>query len=228
MHLLILGARGATGRAATALAAAEGHSVRAADISWEGAEPAQPGVERIEADILSGDLAPAMRGVEAVISALGVPGDPKTLLDPPPLYTDGTRRVAEAMQAEGVSRLVTISASWVATTQRGPLLFRTTAIPALHQVIEQMKEMEAYLRASPLDWTAVRPGWLMPGEVTGDYWTGPDMIPEDMIRTRHGDLAHFMLHCATTGAWSRATPAVARKEPEEMGSNVELVKEMLA
>jgi uncharacterized protein YbjT (DUF2867 family) len=179
-------------------------------------------------DVLEGDLRPVLSGVEAVISCLGVPNDPKTLLDPPPLYTRGTRRIMDAMQAEGLGRIVVISASFVVAQDRGPFLFRTAVMAALAKVLDQMREMEAMLRASTLDWTAVRPGWLLEAEPTGEAWIGPDVIPEDLIRTRTGDLATLLIDCAANDAWLRATPAIARDEPDFQESSGEVIVEMLA
>ena len=229
MKILVLGAHGVTGQEVVKQAVAKGHHVRAAEMKWpDDAPPAGHNVERVTANVIEDDLGPIVDGVDAVISALGVPGDPKTLMDPPPLYTTGTRNLIDAMDARGVRRLVTISASFVVTHDRGPLLFRTTAIPALTRVLHQMGEMEDLLLASDLDWTAVRPGWLLPEPLTGDYVVTPDVIPEDLIRTRHADLAHFMLHCVESGEWARATPAIARPEAGELSSSFEVVKEMLA
>lgn len=229
MKILVLGAHGVTGQEVVKQAVAKGHHVRAAEMKWPDDAPlAGHNVERVTANVIEDDLGPIVDGVDAVISALGVPGDPKTLMDPPPLYTQGTRNLIDAMDTRGVRRLVTISASFVVTHDRGPLLFRTTAIPALTRVLHQMGEMEEMLRGSDLDWTAVRPGWLLPEPLTGDYVVTPDVIPEDLIRTRHADLAHFMLHCVESGEWVRATPAIARAEVEELSSSFEVVKEMLA
>lgn len=227
-RILVFGANGATGRELVRQAAAKGHVVRASDLSFGDAGELPEGVEAVPADVLKGDLRPVVRGMEAVVSCLGVPNDPKTLLDPPPLYTTGTRRIMEAMEAEGVRRIVVISASFVAAQDRGPFLFRTAVMAALSKVLDQMREMEAMLRASSLDWTAVRPGWLMQGEATGDAWIGPDVIPPELIRTRIGDLAALLLDCAANDAWLRATPAIARDEPDDKESSTEVILEMLS
>ena len=227
-RILVFGAEGATGRRVVRQAVARGHSVRASDRSIGDPAALPRGVEAVEADVLAGDLRPGVAGMDAVISCLGVPNDPRTLLNPPPLYTTGTRRITEAMEAEGVPRIVVISASFVVAQDRGPFLFRTGVMAALSKVLDQMREMEALLRASSLDWTAVRPGWLMEGEPTGDAWIGPDVIPPDIIRTRTGDLAALLLDCADGGAWSRATPAIARDEPDRKESSGEVLVEMLS
>lgn len=227
-RILVFGAEGATGREVVRQAAAKGHPVRATERAFKAPEAIPAGVEAVPADVLADDLRPLVRGMDAVISCLGVPNDPKTLLSPPPLYTEGTRRIMEAMEAEGVRRLVVISASFVAATDRGPFLFRTAVLTALHRVLEQMREMEAGLRASSLDWTAARPGWLMEGEATSDPWIGPDVIPEELIRTRTGDLAALLLDCAAHDHWVRQTPAIAREEDDLKESSTEVIIELLA
>ncbi len=227
-RILVFGAEGATGREVVRQVVAEGHVVRASEWSFRAPEALPPGVEAVPANVLSDDLRPVVAGMDAVISCLGVRNDPRTLLDPPPLYVDGTARIVQAMQAEGVRRVVVISASFVVAKDRGPMLFRTAVIPSLTRVLDQMRGMEAVLRVSGLDWTAVRPGWLMPGEPTGDAWIGPDVIPPELIRTRVGDLAALLLDCAVNGAWSRATPAIARDEPDFEESSAKVLLEMLA
>ncbi len=210
--LAIFGANGATGRHAVAQAVARGHAVRAVEPGWPEDASLPDGAERYTADVLSDDLAPVIRGCDAVLSCIGVPLTVKTALDPPPLYTGSVSAYLAAMRETGVRRLVVVSASFVATRDRGPLLFRVAATAALESIFTQMGEMEQALRASDLDWTAVRPGWLMEGERTGDYVVTPEVIAEGLIRTRHADLADFMLGCVESGEWIRRTPALARRE----------------
>ncbi|SPJ23634.1 NAD(P)-dependent oxidoreductase [Palleronia abyssalis] len=224
--LAIFGANGATGRHAVKQAVARGHSVRAIEKAWPEGADLPEGVEARTADVTSDDLAPHIEGCDAVISCIGVPLDAGTALSPPPLYTDGTRSYIDAMGRTGVRRIVVISATFVETLDRGPLLFRAAAAVALQPIFTQMGEMERLLRASDTDWTAVRPGWLMTGDKTCDYTVTPDVIAEGLIRTRHGDLAHFMLDCAEGDDWIRRTPAIARREASEYESGHALAAEM--
>jgi nucleoside-diphosphate-sugar epimerase len=226
-RILVFGAEGATGRELVQQAAAAGHPVRASEKAFRDRAALPEGVEAVEADVLSDDLRPLVRDVDAVVSCLGVPNDPRTLLDPPPLYVEGTARIVEAMQAEGVRRIVAISAAFVAVS-RGPVLFRRAVIPSLTRVLDQMRGMEALLRVSGLDWTAVRPGWLMKGEATGDAWVGTEPFPEDIIRARTGDVAALLLDCAANDAWLGQTPFIARDEPDLEESNLKVALEMLA
>ncbi|SFG97713.1 Putative NADH-flavin reductase [Palleronia marisminoris] len=224
--IAIFGANGTTGRQAVQQAVARGHAVRALELKWpEGAE-VPPGVEKATANVMEDDLSAAVEGCDAILSCIGLPLTARTALGPPPLYIESTRRYLAAMEATGIDRLVVISASFVETLDRGPLPFRVAARAALAPIFNQMGEMERLLRRSAVQWTAVRPGWLMEGDLTGDYTVTPDVIPEGMIRTRHADLAHFMLDCLDTEIYHRRTPAIARNEDRAAESGRSLAAEI--
>lgn len=226
MKLVIFGADGATGRHAVKLAHDAGHDVVAVEHNLRDGTVDSERITWKEADVLTDDLSAVVEGADAVLSCLGVGNDPATLMSPPPLYTEGTGRIVDAMKSEGVHRLIVISASFVETLDRGPIWFRLPAAIGLAKVFDQMKEMERQLeQETGIDWTAVRPGWLMEGELTDDYIVSPNVIREDLIRTRHADLAHFMVHLAETGEWSRAYPAVARAEADDKTSVAEVLAE---
>lgn len=226
MTLAVFGAAGKTGGALVAQAVDRGHAVRAIEPEWPREAPLPTGAEAMEGNLLDGDLHPLIEGCDAVISAIGLGLSAKAVLDPPPLYSTGTGRLLTAMERAKISRLVVISATFVATRDRGPAWFRATAGVALDAIFTQMGEMERILRASRADWTAVRPGWLLDAPLTADYVVTPDLIAPDLIRTRHADLAHFMLYCAESGDWSRATPAIARPEPAHASTPDKLLKEV--
>ncbi len=226
-RIAIFGAGGATGRQAVRQAVQAGLTVRAVEPDWPDDPGLPDGVEIRTADVMKDDLAPVVEGCDAILSCIGLPLTAKTAVDPPPLYTASAEAYLKAMAATGIRRLVVISASFVATRDRGPWLFRIAATAALEPIFTQMGEMERILRASDTDWTAVRPGWLMAGEATGDYTVTPDVIAPGLIRTRQGDLAHFMLHCLREGEWIRRMPAPARAEARRDESGHRLLAEAL-
>lgn len=224
MKVAVFGASGATGRHVVTEAQARGWQVRAIEPQWP--DPPE-GVEAVTADVLRDDLTEVLAGTDAVISALGLGLSLQSVADPPPLYTEGARRIIRGMRANGIRRLIVISASFVATRDRGPAAFRGTAMIALDRIFDQMADMERILAtAEDIDWTAVRPGWLMAGERTDDYVVVPDAIPPDLIRTRHADLAHFMTGLAAGDDWVRATPAIARAEAPEHSSSAAVLREL--
>ena len=227
--LCIFGASGATGLHASAQALDRGWHVRA--VSHDGEFPLsdRDGLTVHKADVLQDDLTDFVAGCDAVLSCLGVGNDLGTLADPPPLYTDGTAAICDAMEAGGVKRLVVISASFVEEKNRGPIWFKVPAMAGLHLVFDQMGEMEEMLKSrTAIDWTAVRPGWLMAGEITRDYTVQAEVIPEGMVRTRHADLAHFMLEQVDGTDWLRGFPALAREEDASATSPAAVARELAA
>jgi len=217
MHILIYGANGDTGARLVDEALRRGHTVRASAQTLTGSEKQADGLEWVVTDLMerngpAGDMA----GIEVVINAAGIDAGSNTVLNPPPLHTEGTRNVLAAMYSNEVDRLITISASFVETMSRGPIWFEAAARFGLASIFQQMGEMEKILQATPwLRWTAVRPGWLLDEAASGDFQVFHDVIPEDLIRTRTGDLAVFMLECAEQDLHIRATPAIARPEPAD-------------
>ncbi|TDL74224.1 NAD-dependent epimerase/dehydratase family protein [Palleronia sediminis] len=224
----VFGASGRTGRHFTRMAVERGLSVRAFEPDWTGIEPPDPQALLAQANLLDGDLRGALKGCDAVVSCIGVGLSAKSAIDPPPLYTEGAVRMIEGMRANDIRRLVVISASFVEARDRGPSWFRLASSVALERIFTQMGEMERILRAAStdIDWTAVRPGWLMDAPFTGDYTVAPNAIPEGTIRTRHADLAHFMLDCLMDGTWIHATPAIARPEEADASSPARMLREV--
>lgn len=226
LTLAIFGASGATGKQAIEAARKRGHSVRAFDHDLPETPSQDPKVTHYQADVLTDDLSDNLRGVDAVLSCLGVGNDLATLLSPPPLYSQGTTRICDGMEIAGVQRIIVISANFVEEKNRGPIWFKLPAMVGLHRIFDQMAEMEHNLRhRTTLDWTAVRPGWLMEGPGTDDYTVQADTIPPGMVRSRHADVAAFMVQLAETGEWSRATPAIAREEPASATSPAAVMAE---
>ena len=168
MKLTIVAATGAIGRLLLERAVDAGHEVTAVVRSPD--KLTRP-VPAVAADLLTADpadLEPALVGADAVLSGLG----PQSTSDAG-IASRGTRALVEAMQHTGVRRIVVVSAApvgIVATPARpnpprydpgdGPFM-RYVASPLigrlLHKVYVDLGEMEDTLRASGLDWTAVRP-----------------------------------------------------------------------
>ncbi|WP_299656341.1 NAD(P)-dependent oxidoreductase [uncultured Tateyamaria sp.] len=227
--ITIFGASGATGLHACAQALEAGHTVRAADHDGDHPLQGRDDFTVHQADVLKDDLTALVDGADAVLSCLGVGNDLGTLASPPPLYSRGTDRICDAMEPAGCKRLIVISASFVEEKNRGPIWFKLPAMTGLIRVFEQMAEMEANLhKRTNLDWTAVRAGWLMEGDITRDYTVQANVIPEDMVRTRHADLAHFMLHLAEGKDWLHQTPALARPEDASATSPAAVARDMVA
>lgn len=183
----------------------------------------------MKVDLLNPEgLADHLRGKDAVLNAVGLDAGPQTMMFPPPLYTQGTLNLIEAMRAADMKRLVTISASFVETMERGPIWFRIAAKVGLRAIFREMGEMERILKATQdIDWTAVRPGWLLDEDANGTFTVTENVIPAQLIRTRTGDLAGFMLDCVENHLHLRETPAIAAPEPAYKSGPHAVLKEVM-
>ncbi|MEO2167190.1 MAG: NAD(P)H-binding protein [bacterium] len=213
--LAVFGAGGKTGTEILRHAVRKGIAVRAFEHTLPEPSDRVDNVEYFQCDVLNDDFSSELEGCRAVISALGIGFSPSTTIDPPPLYTEGTRRLVEAMSTTGISRIVVISAAFVEPQPSVPAWFELTARPALHNILEQMRAMEDLLeRAEGLEWTAARPGWLLDEPYTGEVVITDERLAQDCFRCRHADLAAAMLEFACENTWVNAKPAIARPEAD--------------
>ena len=227
MKFALFGPAGATGRHVLQQALEAGHSVRGIERDFPNGFPDHERFEKVTADTLEDDLRPLVEGCDAVVSALGLGRDPQTLADPHPLYTGGAANIVNAMRPAGVKRLVVISAAFASPDANAPLWFRAATLP-LVAIFRQMAAMEYVLEAADgIDWTAVRPGWLLNREHTGDYQVAKDSLPKGTLRTRRADLADFLLRCASSEEWVGQRPFVARREALHLETPPALVEEIL-
>jgi putative NADH-flavin reductase len=141
-------------------------------------------------------LVPALFGSEIVLSALGA----RTPTDAG-LVAPMTRCLLRAMGQGGVGRILTVSAASVGTPQPAdPLVARKVMWPVmarfLRPVVDDLREMEDHLAASPPDWTSVRPPRLVNRGASGKYRTTiGGNVPRGLVISR-ADVAHAMLTVA--------------------------------
>ena len=224
-RVLLFGATGDTGSALLDQALEAGCHVRAAERDFPSDLRTHERLETVEADLLDPGLEVLMEDVDCVISAVGLPRDPHTLINPPPLYTEGVVNIVKGMRKTGCKRLLTISAAFADPLANVPLWFKAATAP-LDRIFRQMGEMERVLDVcDDIDWTAVRPGWLLNRERTGDFEVSLDNLPKNTLRTRRADLAQFMLECALEGTHVHETPFIARKESMALETPPALLEE---
>ena len=102
------------------------------------------------------DVRAAVRGRDAVISVVGPSGRGQTSV-----VSDVSSTVAAAMQAEGVRRLVVVSANGLVATH--PPIAASIVRWVFRRVYADLAVMERVVRSSGLDWTIVRPTQLTNG-----------------------------------------------------------------
>jgi putative NADH-flavin reductase len=147
------------------------------------------GVKLVQGDVLDAEsVRSAVAGQDAVIIALGS----KNLFDST-VRSGGTSRIIESMVAEGVGRLVAVSAmgigdSWNSLSWFNRLFFATL----LRASRIDHEAQEAAIKASTLDWTILRPSALTDDPPGGDYELG-ETIRGETVKISRGDVARALL-----------------------------------
>jgi putative NADH-flavin reductase len=191
-RILVLGATGGTGQEVVSQALDQGHAVTAFARRPERMERRHERLRFVAGDVTRpGDaLADAVRGQDAVISALGR----GLRLRSEDLFTRSTPRIVEAMEREAVFRLIVTSAYGVGVTWRDvPPLPRILIRVFLRDLYADKERGERTLRQSPLDWTLVYPTMLTSGPRTGRYRVGERLALRGLPRISRADLAAFLL-----------------------------------
>ncbi|HXH45387.1 MAG TPA: SDR family oxidoreductase [Bradyrhizobium sp.] len=207
-NILVLGATGGTGRLIVNEALARGYNVTALVRSAEKAGDLE-GARLVTGDAREADLLrDALKGQEAVVSALGTPASPFREVT---LLSAATRALVDAMKSEQVARLVAITGIGAGDSAgHGGFLFDKLIHPLLlRHVYEDKNRQEAIVRASGLDWVLVRPAIL--NDKAG---RGGVRALEDLSRFHGGtvsreDVARFVLDQLGSDQWLGRSPLIA-------------------
>ncbi|MER5259067.1 NAD(P)H-binding protein [Streptomyces sp. NPDC002855] len=193
MRLTVFGATGGVGGEIVRQALAAGHEVTAVVRDPARLNATGEGLEVFGADLTDPEaLRAAVTGRDAVLSGLGV----RKKADAG-IATVLTRSVVHAMEAEGVRRLVVVSAAPVGPpAERQPPADRVMGSlvgKILKPVYDDLRAMEAELASSATDWTSVRPPRLQDKPLTGIYRKVVGGTPVSGRFIGRADVAHAML-----------------------------------
>lgn len=210
MRIAVFGANGPTGRLLTGQALSAGHQVAAITRRPDSFPLRHDRLEVVGADVLDPatvDAAVAER--DAVLSTLGVPAGK----EPISTYSRGVANIVAAMKRHRVRRLAVVSSSAVDPHpySEGGFLFNRLLLPYVTRVLgrtlyDDMRRMEALVRASDLDWTILRPSGLYHLPSVTDYTVVEGHA--DARFTARADLAACMLAVLDDDRRVRATLSV--------------------
>ncbi|NEJ69579.1 NAD(P)H-binding protein [Rhizobium phaseoli] len=205
--ILILGATGPTGRHIVSQAVSRGYDVTVLVRSPERAADLKG------ANLIVGDardekvLRQAVKGRDVVISALGTPASPFRKVT---LLSTATLSLVNAMKAEKVSRLVTITGMGAGDSAgHGGFLFDKLIFPLLlRNVYADKNRQEAIIRDSGFDWTIVRPSILNNKPGHGAVRALTDLKEFRGGQISRADVATFVLEQVVSSAWAHRSPLV--------------------
>ena len=179
--VLVVGANGGSGLAATRSLLARGCAVTAF-VRQPSSMPALPGrITTVAGDATrSEDIDRVMGGHDAVVVALGIRENPwrvrllgsaHTALD---VRSRGTRHVIDAMRRHGVRSLVVQTSYGVGSTEgRLPWFVRLMFLLMLRPQIRDTARQEESVRTSGLDWVLVQPVNLTDEATTRPAFASP-------------------------------------------------------
>lgn len=207
-RVLIIGATGGTGRQLVSQALERGYAVTALVRDPSRLQVDHPQLTVIQGDVLDqGSVDAAMRGQEAVLSALGH----KRFFYPTRILSEGTRNILRAMETHRVPRLVCETAFGIGNSAgRMGLYYTLFVIPVILPFYFWDKtRQEQMIARSNLEWVIVRPGALTNGEKRGRYRHGRQVGSFLLtVRISRFDVADFMLNQLTSDTYVRTAPGV--------------------
>ncbi|HLZ22316.1 MAG TPA: SDR family oxidoreductase [Ktedonobacterales bacterium] len=210
MKLTIFGATGRTGSRLVDQALAAGH-----DVTVLARNPSRVTLQHERLRVLRGDVLDpvavekAVIGQDAVVSCIGS----TTRETPVTLYSAGMRNILRAMRANGVQRLVCISANPLVVGDGDVLFDRLVLKPIVRAIFKapyaDLARMEEEVRDSDLEWTILRPPRLTDRPHTGHYRTAINRnLPRGRFISR-ADLADAILKRLDDPASRHAAVSVA-------------------
>jgi len=206
--ILILGATGPTGRHIVSQAVGRGYDVTVLVRAPEKAANLK-GAKLVVGDARDEKaLRQALKGRDAVVSALGTPASPFREVT---LLSEATRTLVTAMKAGNVNRLIAITGIGAGdSVGHGGFAFDKLIYPLiLRKVYADKNRQEAIVRDSGLNWTIVRPSVLnyKPGRDTIRVLTDLSQFHGGTISRQ--DVAKFVLDQVSSDTWQRQSPLIS-------------------
>ena len=172
MNVTLFGATGNTGTRILKELLSRGHQVTAV-VRDPAKLPPQPGLTCRQGDLSDiAQVADAVRGTEAVVSAYG-PG-----LNAPGDLVGATERLVAGLKQAGVQRLLMVGGAGSLEVAPGVQLLDSGYLPEEWKPIAfAHRDALEILKASDLDWTSLCPaGYFEPGQRTGVFRLGKDNL----------------------------------------------------
>lgn len=187
MNIIVFGASGGTGKEVVKLALEEGHRVTAFARTPSKLSIIHPHLQTFEGNALNQELViQAMKGHDAVISALGTDGLKKTTS-----LTKMTSNILDGMKENEIERIAYTASAGIEDEIPGLTGFMASKI--LKNVLAEHKRAVELLKQSGKEWTVARPLRLDDGTRTGEYRIESTGVPHGGKRISRSDVAHFLL-----------------------------------
>lgn len=204
LSVLVIGGTSGCGLETVKLALERGHRVTAMSRNPDRAALTHERLDMLAADILDADaVAAAVAGHDAVVVSIGIGPTRK----PVSLFSAGARNVLAAMADAGPRRLIVVTGIGAGDSRdHGGFFYDRIFQPLLLNTIYEDKDREeALIRASELDWTIVRPGFLNDDAAERRYRVIQDLTGVMSGSISRADVGHFIVAALESADYGRAT-----------------------
>ena len=186
-----------------------GHTVTAILRTPANLQISHPNLQIVQGDVMRPEaLDKYLENKDIVISAIG-----KNSLKKTTLYSQGNKKLIEAMKRAGIKRVFFISASGleINPTHSWLIKFATRFIlqPLLKKMYDDLWRMEKVIKESSINWTIIRPPKLLNEPETGKYRIAIDNFLSKGLKISRADVAHFIFANLTNQAIFKKTVEVA-------------------
>jgi putative NADH-flavin reductase len=203
MRLTILGATGGIGRLLLPLALDQGHEVTAFARAPEKITRNGSRLRILGGDLFnSGQMATAIQGSDAVLSAFG-----PTTLRRTHQRRDFGRTLVEALRVAAVDRFIHVSTAFL--FRDGGLAVNVMANTLFHNVTVDSRNCETEMAQPDLAWTIVRPPRLLDSPPTGRARILSGHLPKSGMVISRADVASFMLQEAIAPRFIRQVVGIS-------------------
>lgn len=209
-NILVIGASRGIGLETVKRALKEGYRVRAFARSADQICLDDPNLERFAGDAIKPtDVRRALSGMDAVIQTLGVKTGAEMVVRGTKLFSKATRVLVEAMQTEGVSRLVALTGFGAGDSRnQGGCLYDLGFNAILGRVYDDKNVQEHLIRSSDLAWTIARPVILTDQPATQRYRVVLDPADWRSGTIARADVADFLVKQVASDEYLRKAPVL--------------------
>ena len=226
---------GATAKSSTEIirqALAAGYQVTGVARRPEDVAIKDPHLKILKGDVYDpASLEAAMTGAEVVVSMVGPRVDPTNTAETPAtfdLFTTGTANIIAAMKKKGNQRLLVASSLGVEdefpTVKPAPGDFRLNWLWKSRYLYKNMKDMEALVRESGLEYVIFRPPFLVEEPARKNFKLSVNTTSPKGTMLSYADFGGFVLQQARSDEYLGASVGMYTDQQLQFGKNADFEK----